>query len=349
MIENDNTNNFGSFMKKVRICLVGAGRAGMIHAVNFATRIPTCQIVSVVEPQPETLANHCKVLGVENGFKMFQEAVKHSSFDAVVIASPPQNHLEVVEQASKLGCHIFCEKPMAMTTDECKAMIAAVEKAGVKLQLGFMRRFDKSFMDAKERIAQGLIGNVVMVRSLTYGPSTPQPWMYDISKSNGPLSEVNSHDIDTLRWFTGSEFKQVYAIADNFRCPEARAEFPDFYDNVVLSATFENGCQGCINGAQGVKYGYDSRCEILGTEGILFVGSLAQQTTLTCNVQGMQQPIVQSWRNLFAEAYLAEDADFIRCILEDQTPKAGGLDGLRAVEVVNAGNRSIREKRTVTL
>ena len=336
-------------MKKIRICIVGAGRAGMIHGVNFAMRIPACQIVSVVEPHSESLAYSMRTLEVDKGFKTFQEAVQNSSFDAVVIASPPQNHLEVVEQASKLGCHIFCEKPMAMTADECKLMMAAVEKAGVKLQLGFMRRFDKSFIDAKERIDHGLIGNVVMVRSLTYGPSKPQPWMYDISKSNGPLSEVNSHDIDTLRWFTGSEFKQVYAIAGNFRCSEARAEFPDFYDNVVLSAIFENGCQGCINGAQGVKYGYDSRCEILGTEGILFVGSLAQFTTLTCTVQGMQQPIVQSWRNLFAEAYLAEDADFIRCILEDQTPKAGGLDGLRAVEVVNAGNRSILEKRPITL
>jgi len=336
-------------MREIKICIVGAGRAGMIHAANFAMRIPSCKIVSVVEPRAETLDNSCKILRVEKGFKTFSEAVQRSTFDAVVIASPPKNHLEVVAEAARIGCHILCEKPMAMTVEECKQMLSVVQKADVKLQLGFMRRYDRSFLEAKERIDQGFIGNVVMVRSLTYGPSLPQPWMYDIAQSNGPLSEVNSHDIDTLRWFTGSEFSQVYAIAGNFRCPQVKDKYPNFYDNVVLSAVFKNNCQGCINGAQGVKYGYDCRCEILGTEGIIFIGSLQQNTILTCNVQGMQQPIVQSWRNLFAEAYLAEDTDFIRCIVEDKPPRVGGLDGLKAVEVVNAGNQSVLQKRIITL
>ena len=75
------------------------------------------------------------------------------------------------------------------------------------------------------------------------GPSIPKPWMYDISKSNGPLAEVNSHDIGTLRWFTGSDFKTVFAIGGHFRCPDAKKDFPDFYDNVVLNASFINGCK----------------------------------------------------------------------------------------------------------
>jgi len=236
-----------------------------------------------------------------------------------------------------------------MNKTGCDEMLKAVEKNRVKLQIGFMRRFDRDFIDAKNRIDQGEIGDVVFVRSITYGPSTPRPWMYDISKSNGPLAEVNSHDIDTLRWYTGSEFKKVYALAGNYRCNDVRNEFPDFYDNVILSASFLNGKQGSICGAQGVQYGYDSRCEILGTKGIIFVGKLNDCSTTVCNVKGMLRPIIRSWQDLFKEAYLEEDRHFIECILEDKEPKVTGYDGMKAVEVVNAGNKSIIENRPVEL
>ena len=107
--------------------------------------------------------------------------------------------------------------------------------------------------------------------SNTRGPSIPKPWMYDIKKSNGPLAEVNSHDIDTMRWFTGSEFQTLYAVGGNYRCPDARTEFPDFYDNVVLAASFANGMQGILDGAQGVGYAYDAKVEVLGTKGLSLI------------------------------------------------------------------------------
>lgn len=239
--------------------------------------------------------------------------------------------------AAEAGKHILCEKPMAMTAAECDAMIAATEKYRVKLQIGFMRRFDAAFAAAKQRIDAGEIGDVVLVKSLTHGPSIPKPWMYDIKKSNGPLAEVNSHDIDTLRWFTGSEFERVFAVAGNHRCPDAKKDFPDFYDNVILTARFRNGMQGSISGAQGVGYGYDARCEVLGQNGIITAG--------TWPSPGM----AKSWQTLFADAYLAEDEDFIRCIREDRKPRVTGLDGKRAVEVVNAGNESIRTGQPVKL
>ena len=157
-------------------------------------------------------------------------------------------------------------------------MLDAIDRAGVTLQIGFMRRFDAGFVAAKQRVDAGEIGRVVSVKSLTHGPTIPKPWMYDIRKSNGPLSEVNSHDIDTVRWLSGSEFDEVYAIAGNYRSPAAREQFPDFYDNVILSARLRNGMQGCICGAQGVLYGYDARCEILGEKGLITVGSLAADT-----------------------------------------------------------------------
>jgi myo-inositol 2-dehydrogenase/D-chiro-inositol 1-dehydrogenase/scyllo-inositol 2-dehydrogenase (NAD+) len=175
--------------------------------------------------------------------------------------------------------------------------------------------------------------------------------MYDIKKSNGPLAEVNSHDIDTLRWFTEGEFKTIYAVGGNYRCLDAKADWPDFYDNVIVSATFDNGMQGIIDGAQGVAYAYDARTEILGTKGCVFIGRLHEESVVTCTSNGNtgSYPLVKSWRQLFEPAYLAEDIAFTECVRTGRDPKVTGRDGLMAVKVVNAGNRSIAEKRIVEL
>jgi myo-inositol 2-dehydrogenase/D-chiro-inositol 1-dehydrogenase/scyllo-inositol 2-dehydrogenase (NAD+) len=265
------------------------------------------------------------------------------------VATPTEFHCEIVTAAAAAGRSVLCEKPMAMNSPECRQMITATERAGVKLQIGFMRRYDAGFIDAKQRIDDGEIGNVVLVKSLTYGPTTPKPWMYNLQASNGPLAEVNSHDIDTLRWLTGSEFAEVYAIAGNFRSPAARQQYPDFYDNVVLSARFENGMQGVICGAQGVQYGYDARCEILGERGLITIGQLQHNSLVVHTSSGMSSGIVKSWTDLFQDAYRKEDEDFVRCVRDDGAPRVQGRDGQAAVEVVNAGNRSIAECRPVRI
>jgi myo-inositol 2-dehydrogenase/D-chiro-inositol 1-dehydrogenase/scyllo-inositol 2-dehydrogenase (NAD+) len=322
----------------------------MIHARNFAFgRIPRATLVSVVEPVEAARNAVREALHLEQVHADYRRALADPAVQAVVVATPSEYHCEIVVAAARAGKHILCEKPMAMNVRECDEMLAAVGAAGVKLQIGFMRRFDAGFVAARQRIMAGEIGQVVLVKSLTYGPSIPKPWMYDIRQSNGPLSEVNSHDIDSLRWFSGSEFEEVYAIAGNYRSPDARQTHPDFYDNVVLSARMANGMQGSICGAQGVRYGYDARCEILGENGLVTVGSLAAAAVTTHSVAGSTSPIVRSWTDLFLDAYRAEDEDFVGCIRDDRLPRAGGSDGRAAVAVVNAGNRSIRERRPVRL
>lgn len=333
----------------VGIAVIGLGRAGLIHARNFASGVSGARLVALVDPVPAALAQASTDLGVDRQYSSVREAVSDPRVDAVVIATPTVEHCRIAVAASRAGKHVFCEKPMAMNADECREMISAADAAGVRLQIGFMRRFDRSFLLAKERIERGEIGRVVQVKSLTHGPSTPKPWMYDIRKSNGPLAEVNSHDIDTLRWFTQSEFKTLYALAGNYRCDEARDEFPDFYDNVLMTSSFDNGMQGMISGAQGAMYGYDARVEILGTQGMMFVGHLDDSSVVSCTVAGLSRPVVRSWTDLFLDAYRAEDEDFVQCIREGRAPRAGGLDGLKAVQVVNAGNESIRTGKLVTL
>jgi predicted dehydrogenase len=338
-------------MKKVQIgvCIIGAGRAGMIHAKNFRRNISHAQLVAIVDPVESAAQEAVKALDIDTYYTDYREALKNDNINVVVVVTPTIYHRDIVVAAAQAGKHILCEKPMAMNETECDEMIQAAEANKVKLQIAFMRRFNDSFLQAKDEIDAGAIGEVVSVRSLTRGPSTPQPWMYDLKKSNGPLAEVNSHDIDTLRWFLGSEFESVYAIAGNYRNPHVKAEFPDFYDNVTLNARFINGKQGSIDGAVAVKYGYDSRVEILGTEGIIFIGQVHEKTVITANKNGMTRPVMNSWRTLYSDAYLAEDQHFIDSILEDKAPKVTGFDGKMAVKVVNAGNRSIIEKQIIHL
>jgi predicted dehydrogenase len=335
-------------MESLGIGLIGCGRAGMVHARNFAGRIPGARLRVVVDSSREAAAAAASELGVEAFSTDIGQALSHDGVQAVVVATPTVFHRDIVVAAARSGKHVLCEKPMAMTVDECAEMIRAAEQAGITLQIAFMRRFDDAFLAAREAVSAGRVGDVVLVKSLSRGPSVPRPWMFDLSRSNGTLAEVNSHDIDTLRWFTGSEVVEVYAIGGNYRSPQALPDHPDYCDNLVLTARFQNGMQGLIDGAASVAYGYDARVEVLGTRGVLFVGDLAESSVISCTAgDGLGKKTVRSWRHLFREAYEAEDRHFIECIRTGAPPRVGGRDGMMAASVVSAGNESIRTGKPV--
>jgi len=287
-------------------------------------------------------------LNARYAYADYREALQNPEIDAVIVVTPTQFHRDIVIAAAKAKKHVFCEKPMASTARECDEMIEACRENGVKLQLGFMRRFDKSFRRGKALLDSGTVGRVTLLKSNTYGPSQPKVWMYDVRRNYGPIGEVNSHDFDTLRWYAGSEVKMIHAVGHNFRSPEVAAEYPDYYDTCSVLLEFENGIVGVITGAQYVAYGYDARAEILGTDGIIKVG--AQQAN-TAEVVTRDQKIVadsmDSWRTLFREAYVEEDRAFVRCIIDGTEPEVTGHDGKMALVLVQEGLRSILEKRPV--
>ena len=305
-------------------------------------------LVGVSDPSPQARADASRALGVP-AFADHRELLE-AGLDGVVVVAPTKFHRDVVVEALTAGRHVLCEKPMAMTVAECDDMIAAAASTSTKLQIGFMRRFDAGFRRAKQLVDEGRIGDVVMVKSLTHGPSTPQPWMYDIEASNGPLAEVSSHDIDAVRWLSGSEVASLYAVAGNFRSAQARDEWPHFYDTVLVNARMQNGSIGLVDGAQGVRYGYDSRVEILGTHGRLDVGGLEADRVVVHESDGVsRRDIVPSWRNLYADAYVAEAAAFVAAIRDDTEPLVTGRDGRAAVAIVSAGNESITTGQVISL
>lgn len=336
--------------KELGICLIGCGRAGMIHARNYVNKVPGARMVACVDAVEAAAQAAAEELHVTKVFTDYHDILNDPEVDAVVVVSPTDLHKGIVVDCANAGKHVFCEKPMAMNVEDCQAMIDACEKNHVKLQLGFMRRHDASFKQAKEVLDSGAIGDLVQIHSHTRGPSKPRPWMYDIKKSNGILAEVNSHDIDACRWFAGSDIETVHAIAGNYRNPEARADYPDYYDSVVMTGNFKNGVQYVIDGAAYVQYGYDSHVELVGTKGVIHVGR-SEGSSVKCTTveNGTCQPFINSWMTLFIDAYLAEDTAFVQAVLNDTEVPVTGYDGLQAVKIVEAGNRSITTGETIKL
>ena len=330
-------------MKTLGICLIGSGRAGMIHARNFKNKVANAKMVAVVDAVEEVAKEAAQELGITKYYTDYKEILTDDAIDAVVVVAPTNLHREIVINCAKAKKHIFCEKPMAMNREECDEMIAACDENDVKLQIGFMRRFDSSFQEAKALLDSGAIGDLVQIHSCTRGPSKPRPWMYDLKKSNGILAEVNSHDIDSVRWMAGSDIESLYALGGNFRNEEARAEYPDYYDSLLVNGTMKNGIQFCIDGASYIQYGYDSKMELIGTKGKIQVGrSEKEHVHCTTIENGTSTPFVTSWMTLFIDAYLAEDTSFVNAILEDKDPEVTGIDGRMAVATVEAGNTSIK-------
>ena len=334
----------------LRFCVIGTGRAGMIHARNLSQRIPTAELVAVCDANPDSAKQAADELGITRCYTDYQEAVADDDIDAVVIVTPTFLHRDIACVAAENGKHVFLEKPMAVTTEECRDIMTAVERAGVKLQIGFMRRFDEGFLRAKDILDSGEMGRVMKIKSTGRGPGLPSPWMFDLKKSNGIVAEVNSHDMDSLRWFTGAEIERAYAEAGNFKCDHAKADFPDFYDNILVMFRFDNGAIGEVDGTCPCHYGYDARVEILCEKGVLFVGTVEQKGCTQVTVDGtVVGRAVESWRFLFRDAYLAEMEHFVACVREDRRPKVTGTDGLKAVEMVLAANQSLCDRAPVEL
>jgi len=334
-----------------RVCMVGAGRVGKLHSGNIRRYLPSGEVVALVDSYAEILNATGEEYGITARFNSLEEALDKAEFEAVVITTPTPTHTQLAVLAAEHGKHVFLEKPMAMNLAQCDEIIAACERNGVHLQLGFMRRFDPDFALARQRIEAGEIGEPMLVKSLTHGPGLPPPWARDLRTSNGNLAEVNSHDLDATRWMMGSNIERIYLEVANFKGEERGVDAEHFYDNMIANLRFESGGLGSISGVCPCDYGYDARMEIIGKKGIMIVGELKGRAVTVCidRDQGLVTPIFRRWPERFYLGYVHELEHFIECIQADRTPVVSGVDGRWAVAGVLAGTRSFLEERPVRL
>jgi predicted dehydrogenase len=335
----------------VRICLIGAGRVAKVHANSLKGHVPGSELVAIVDTNQVVLQETANEFDIKGRFTSLDDALNGAEFDAVVITTPTFTHKSLGVQAAQAGKHVFVEKPMAMTIEECDAIIQAVEANGVILQLGFMRRFQPEFVMAAERIAAGEIGQPMTIKSLTNGPGLPPAWANDLKTSNGMLAEVNSHDLDCVRWLMGSNPHRIYVEVANVKGKARGVTSENFYDNVLASIKFESGGLGSISGTCPCDYGYDARVEIIGEKGIMQIGELKRQplTVVIDREHGQVSPSWRRWPERFEWGYIKEMNHFVECAASGQQPVVGGEDGRWAVAGVLAGTRSFLEERPVLL
>jgi predicted dehydrogenase len=336
---------------QIRVCLVGAGRVAKVHALSLVAHVQFGKLVAIVDPDKEALENTANQFGIYDRFTSLEESLDRIDFEAVVITTPTYTHKDLAVSAAQAGKHILLEKPMALTIDECDAIIAESRKSGVILQIGFMRRFDPDFIEAAKRLESGEIGKPMIIKSLTHGPGLPPKWARDPAKSNGNIAEVNSHDWDSIRWLMGSNYESIYMQVANFK---GDAQVPDkgyYYDNALVNISFENGGLGSISSVCPCNYGYDARVEIVGEKGIMQIGNLnSRALVISANRElGLITPIYRTWPERFEWGYIREMEHFITCIDKGIQPQVNGDDGRWAVIGVLTAIKSYLEDRPVSI
>jgi myo-inositol 2-dehydrogenase/D-chiro-inositol 1-dehydrogenase len=321
--------------RPVRIGLIGAGRIGAHHATALARHVSAADLVAVADAYPEAARRLAGQLGVAAAG--IEELLADESVEAVMITASSTAHAELIRQAAAADKAVFCEKPMAMSLAEADAAIAACEEAGVPLQVGFNRRFAADFAAAHEIIAGGGIGRPQLLRSVTRdpglaNPGSVPPWTI--------FTQTLIHDFDALRWLNpGATAVEVHAFADALVAPE----FKDagLLDTALVSIRFDNGALATAEANFSAAYGYDVRGEVLGSAGMVTIGSPAPQTMQHWTAGGVTRRTVRSDTDLMHDAYVGEFVAFCDSVRQGAPVAVGGADAKAAFEVALAAIASV--------
>ncbi len=333
-------------MEPIHIAIIGAGRIGRVHAENLATRIPGANLVAVSDVIMSAAVKLSKDYRVPAVYQDYRRIMEDPAIEAVVICSSTDTHAQMIEAAAAAGKHIFCEKPIALDLEQIDRALAAVERAGVRLQVGFQRRFDPSFQRARAVIAAGQIGAPHILRITSRDPQPP-PLEY-VRVCGGLFLDMTIHDFDMARFLMGSEVEEVYAACGVMVDP-AIGEAGDV-DTAVVLLRFENGALGTIDNSRRAVYGYDQRVEVFGSQGMVTVSNRAPDAAVISDAHGIHEPLPQFFFvERYADAYVAEMQAFIACIQKDTPPPVTGRDGRIPVVMGYAARLSYEEHRPVRL
>jgi scyllo-inositol 2-dehydrogenase (NAD+) len=327
------------------IGLIGAGRMGRVFAQILAGSIAGVDLVAISDLNPEVIREMKDRFHPRYTFTDYHDLLRCDEIRAVVIVTPTSTHSELIQAAAAAGKHIFSEKPLSQSLEQCDSAIAAVERAGVKLQMGFMRRFDAGYALAKQKIEAGEIGRPVLFRATSRDPRRTSLEFARRENSGGLIMDMGVHDFDLARWLMGSEVVRVSSEGACLAFPELK-DVGDI-DNAVVNLRFANESIGNVSISRNAVYGYDIRTEVLGTEGGLLMGALNQTSTVLMTRQGIVQDTIPYFMERFGEAYTAEIREFVTCVQEDRPVRVTGQDARQATAIAIAATQSLDEGRPV--
>ena len=332
--------------KPIRFGVIGAGRIGKLHAENLATRLPGAEVISIADVYQQAAEETSKRLKIPNFTSDYHEILENPEIDAVAVCSSTDTHARIIEETAAAGKHIFCEKPIDFDLKKIDCALEAVEKAGVKLQIGFNRRFDPNFRKVREMVAAGKIGSPQILRITSRDPAPP-PIEY-IKLSGGIFLDMTIHDFDMARYLMGSEVTEIFAAGGVMVDPEI-GEVGDI-DTALITLRFENGAIGTIDNSRQAVYGYDQRVEMFGSKGMVTVANNKPDTHVYSNSEGVTsaKPLY-FFLERYTESYIAEMKEFVASIRENRTPPVTGSDGRIPVVMGLAAKKSYEENRPVKL
>lgn len=328
-------------MKTLGVGVLGVGEMGRRHAENIRRVVPEARLLAVADVAVERARQTAKDLEIDYAFGSLNEMLERKDINAVVIATPDKFHAKAIEAVAAAGKDILCEKPLATNRADAEGALSAVAQAGVRLQIGFMRRYDPAYDAAMKRIEAGEIGEPVMFKSLGRDKDEPPIEAYR-ANINGMLFYSNSiHDFDLARWLMRDEVVEVQAYTTVAIRPEL-AQYGDIVAGTV-NLKYAHGAIGNVESNVQAIYGYDVRTEIVGSKAAIFVGTLEKNPATFLSPSGGSRSLCDHFFSRFGDAYVAEVSDFVRRMLDDRPPRITGEDGMKALEIAIAAEASHRQ------
>jgi len=331
-------------MKKIKVGIVGLGRLGKEYAKNLTFKIPAAELVAACSIHEEELVFAKQELDVLHLFKDYAEMLKLPELEAIFVISSTNKHAEHIVAALEAGLHVYSEKPLSSSVEECKRVEAVAAQYPEQLAMvGFVRRFDPSYRYAKQKVDAGAIGQPYLVRSQTIDKDTVAEWQIQYVKSSGGIfHDYNVHDIDLARWFLGAEVESVWSIGGAYKYP-AFAAAGDA-DHVMSTCRFENGTMAVLNAGRTAMVGHDTYTEVVGTLGTLRIGRPATVNRVEIYDQhGARQECVETFWDRFEEAFLLIAKDFLDCIQTGRQPELSLADARQATVVAEALTQSFEQ------
>ena len=330
----------------LNVGIIGAGRIGKVHAATVAYRIPTARILAIADVNGEAARQVAAQFGIPTAADDPAAVLENKDIDAVLVCSSTDTHAKFTVAAAKAGKHIFCEKPIAHDLHEIDAALAAVAKAGVKLQIGFNRRFDANFARVRQAIMAGEIGTPALLHIISRDPAPP-PVSY-VKVSGGMFLDMTIHDFDMARFLIGAEVEEVYTQAGVTVDP-AIGEAGDV-DTAVIMLKYSNGVIGTIDNCRRASYGYDQRVEVLGSKGAIATANNYPNAATLSDAASVRRDLpLNFFMDRYTESFAAEVTAFVDAVLNDKPTPVTGHDGRVPVVMGLAAGTSYREGRPVRL
>ncbi|MGG1678186.1 inositol 2-dehydrogenase [Neobacillus sp. NRS-1170] len=325
--------------------IIGAGRIGKIHLDNLQgiqqVRVKSVSDVAIPHLESWAVEKQIEVLTTN-----YHDILNDPEIDAVFICSPTNTHATLIKEAAAAGKHIFCEKPVSFTVEETEEALEAVKKAGVKLQVGFNRRFDSNFRKIRQLVQEGQIGNPHLLRITSRDPEPPN--VNYVKSSGGLFMDMTIHDFDMARYIMGSEVVEVFAKGAVLVDP-AIGEAGDI-DTAIITLKFANGALGVIENSRRAAYGYDQRLEVFGDKGAAHADNNRANTVEVSTAEHVsKEKPLYFFLERYTQAYIDEVKEFAASILENKPVMCDGFDGMQAERIAKAARQSLETGAPVKL